>query len=324
MENTLEKGKEYPRGLARGLILDELFDLMLYQRLLDTTSGWIRQTLLELIEIEKQHVAFWQDFFEVHVTKLTVLRKIKLELLILFARIFRSWGSQLVLESIEIYGVRKYLRVWEKYEGTPLGQAVERVIEDELKHEADVVTTAAGRKVVAERIRVIFLGFNDGLVELLGAVSGFFVAFGSVSLVLVAGFTVAIAGAISMAAGVYVASSAEQEVERTERRKKAFMKREKVDLHVHVRPMSGAITVGIAYLIGAFIPLLPVFFGGTNILWSVVISAIMIVIISLFLSFISGMRVWRRILMNLGIIAFAVIAAYLIGSVVSHYFGVSV
>ena len=41
-----------------------------------------------------------------------------------------------------------------------------------------LVTALTERKINAEKIRNIFLGLNDGLVEILGAVSGFFGAFG--------------------------------------------------------------------------------------------------------------------------------------------------
>jgi VIT1/CCC1 family predicted Fe2+/Mn2+ transporter len=50
---------------------------------------------------------------------------------------------------------------------------------------------------------------NDGLVEILGAVSGFFGAFGDAVTVLIAALTIAVAGSLSMAAGAYGAISRE-------------------------------------------------------------------------------------------------------------------
>jgi VIT1/CCC1 family predicted Fe2+/Mn2+ transporter len=44
---------------------------------------------------------------------------------------------------------------------------------DEFKHEDVLVTALTERKINAEKIRNIFLGLNEGLVEILGAVSGF-------------------------------------------------------------------------------------------------------------------------------------------------------
>ena len=97
---------------------------------------------------------------------------------VILCRIGRDTGIHLTLEAVEIYGIRKYLDVWEHYKDDPLREAVRRVLEDEFKHEDNIVSNAIKRKIHPARIRDIFLGFNDGLVEVLGAVSGFFAAFG--------------------------------------------------------------------------------------------------------------------------------------------------
>src|SRR5262249_59523502 len=105
----------------------------------------------------------------------------------------------------EVHGVRKYLALWREYQGHPLGEALRGILMDEFKHEDTLVTALTERKINAERIRNVFLGLNDGLVEILGAVSGFFGAFGEASMVLVAASTTAVAGALSMAAGAFLA-----------------------------------------------------------------------------------------------------------------------
>ena len=86
-----------------------------------------------------------------------------------------------------------------------------------------LVTALTQRKINAEKIRNIFLGLNDGLVEILGAVSGFFGAFGSATMVLIAASTTAVAGALSMGAGAFLALSSEKEVKSTEIAKKIFL-----------------------------------------------------------------------------------------------------
>ncbi|MES4785837.1 MAG: hypothetical protein C4294_08470, partial [Nitrospiraceae bacterium] len=75
------------------------------------------------------------------------------------------------------------------YKDEPLGTAVKGILLDEFKHEDAIVTQMAERKINPEKIRNIFLGLNDGLVEILGAVSGFFGAFGNAIMVLIAGST---------------------------------------------------------------------------------------------------------------------------------------
>src|SRR5919201_280679 len=203
--------------LGRRLVLDEIFDLSLYRALHAVAPGGLRRTLEALIPVETRHVAFWQKFFGLeHVTRLDPRRRFKLALIVVACRLFGASAIHIVLEAIEVHGVKKYLDVWNHYGDGPLGGAVREVLEDEFKHEDATVAGDAELRINPERVRNIFLGLNDGLVEILGAVSGFFAAFNNAAAVLVAGFTVSVAGALSMAAGAWVAASSEAEVRSTE------------------------------------------------------------------------------------------------------------
>jgi VIT1/CCC1 family predicted Fe2+/Mn2+ transporter len=134
----------------------------------------LRPILEQLIPIETRHYQFWQEFFGLKIATLDLPRRLKLALLVGLARLLGSPGIHLILEAIEVYGVRKYLAVWRQYEGGPLGLAVRGILEDEFKHEDAVVMADAERQMNPQRVRDIFLGLNDGLVEILGAVSGLF------------------------------------------------------------------------------------------------------------------------------------------------------
>jgi hypothetical protein len=195
----------YDQSLARTLVLDELFDLSLYQALRHISNPETQRVLDELIQIEARHLAFWQEFFNSTVSRLDPGRRFKLLMIVLICRLFGSTAVHLALEAIEVHGVRKYLSLWTSYRGHPLGAALQNVLEDELKHEDQVVMQLTERKINPEKIRNIFLGLNDGLVEILGAVSGFFGAFGESLTVLIAASTTAVAGSLSMAAGAYAA-----------------------------------------------------------------------------------------------------------------------
>src|SRR5439155_19951908 len=122
-----------------------------------------------------------------HIESFDLARWMKLVLLVAICRVFVAPAIHLVMEAIEVYDVRKYLRVWSAYGNGPLGAAVRDILEDEFKHKDEVVTGDADRKFNPARVRDIFLGLKDGLVEILGAVSGFFAAFGNSLAVLVAG-----------------------------------------------------------------------------------------------------------------------------------------
>src|SRR5258706_4416150 len=249
--------------LGRQLVLDEIFDLSLYRALRDVATGDLRRVLDELIAVETGHVTFWQEFFGLdHVTALDPGRRVKLAMLIAAGRLFGPSGIHVVLEAIEVHGIRKYLRVWDRYKDGPLGSAVRQILEDEFKHEDMVVSGENDRHINPDKVRNVFLGLNDGLVEILGAVSGFFAAFRSSTAVLAAGFTVAVAGALSMAAGAYIGASSEREVRETQDERRRFLGGA-VARQATESPMASALVVGVGYFAGAVVPVLPVLFGAT-------------------------------------------------------------
>ena len=133
---------QYDPSLARALVLDELFDLSLYRALhriaADKDS---RATLEELVKVETQHLAFWQKFFGQQLDRLDGGRRLKLHAMLLACRLLGTTGIHLVLEAIEVHGVRKYLALWQQYEHQPLGEALRGILMDEFKHE-DVLVTA--------------------------------------------------------------------------------------------------------------------------------------------------------------------------------------
>ncbi|HSA63033.1 MAG TPA: VIT1/CCC1 transporter family protein [Nitrospiraceae bacterium] len=310
--------------LARTLVLDELFDLSLYKALREVTEPDVHETLDELITVETAHLAFWQKFFNLHLDRLDFGRRLKLAVMMLVCRIFGSTAVHLVLEAIEVHGVRKYLAIWREYQGTPLGEALRGILMDEFKHEDTLVTALTQRKINAEKIRNIFLGLNDGLVEILGAVSGFFGAFGSATTVLIAASTTAVAGALSMGAGAFLALNSEKEVKSTEVAKKIFLGEESESSPMEEQPLSSALVVGSAYMMGAVVPVLPVLIGATDAMFSVLTAGLMVVVVSTILSFLSGMDIKRRIALNLIIITVAVSVSYGIGIAAKNIWGIAV
>ena len=320
----MESPSLHDRTLAETLVLDELFDLSLYKALRQVTHPDAHHTLDELITVETGHLAFWQKFFDLRLDQLNFRRRIKLAVLIFICKLFGSTAVHLVLEAIEVHGIRKYLALWREYQGQPLGEALQGILMDEFKHEDVLVTALTERKINAEKIRNIFLGLNDGLVEILGAVSGFFGAFGEATMVLIAASTTAVAGALSMAAGAFLALNSEKEVKTTEIAKKIFLGEASEVVPMEESPIGSALVVGAAYIAGAIIPVLPVVFGATNALFSVLTAGLMVIVVSTILSFLSGMDVVRRILLNLAIIAIAVGVTYGIGVFAKRFWGIAV
>jgi len=310
--------------LGRRLVLDEIFDLSLYRALHAIAPGDLRRVLEALIPVETRHVAFWQKFFGLeHVTRLDLGRRLRLAVIAGVCRIFGATAIHIVLEAIEVHGVKKYLDVWKRYGDGPLGAAVREVLEDEFKHEDEVVSGEAERRINPEKVRNVFLGLNDGLVEILGAVSGFFAAFNSSVAVITAGFTVGVAGALSMAAGAYIGAGSEAELRDTEDARKRFLG-ETVTSEVAESPLASAAVVGIGYFIGAVVPVLPVVFGARTVWPTVLTGGTMIVLVSAIVAFISGMDVRRRILLNVVITGLAVVVTYTLGLLTKRLLGVAI
>ncbi len=310
--------------LGRQLVLDEIFDLSLYRALRDIATGSLRGVLDELILVETRHVAFWQEFFGLkQVTSLDPARRLKLVTLLTTCRLFRSAAIHIVLEAIEVHGIHKYLRVWDRYKDGTLGSAVREILEDEFKHEDMVVSGEEERHINPDKVRNVFLGLNDGLVEILGAVSGFFAAFNSSVAVVTAGFTVGVAGALSMAAGAYIGAGSEAELRETEDARQRFLG-EPVTSEAGQRPLVAAAIVGIGYLVGAVVPVLPVLFGARTVLPTVLTGGTMIVAVSAIVAFISGMNVRRRIVLNVIITGIAVVVTYALGLLTKRLLGVEI
>ena len=159
--------------------------------------------------------------------------------------------------------------------------------------------------------------------EILGAVSGFFGAFGEASMVVIAASTTAVAGALSMGAGAFLALNSEKEVKTTEIAKKIFLGEASEVVPMEESPIGSALVVAAAYIAGAIVPVLPVIFGATNALFSVVTAGLMVVVVSTVLSFLSGMDIFRRIVLNLAIIAIAVSVTYGIGVFAKRLWGIA-
>lgn len=310
--------------LGRRLVLDEIFDLSLYRALHPIAPPDLRRMLDALIPVETRHVAFWQKFFRLEgVTRLDAGRRLRLAVLITACRLFGATAMHLVLEAIEVHGVKKYLDVWARYGNGPLGAALREVLEDEFRHEDAIVTTDAGPRISPDTVRNVFLGLNDGLVEILGAMSGFFAAFASTAAIVAAGLTVGVAGALSMAAGAWIGAGSEAELRETEGARRRFLGQPTPD-EPKESPLAAAAIVGIGYLVGAVFPIAPVVFGARNVWPTVIVGGAMIVLVSTVVAFISGMNVRRRIARNVLVTGLAVVVTYVLGLLTKRVLGVQI
>ena len=129
-------------------------------------------------------------------------------------------------------------------------------------------------------VRDLVLGSQDGLVNILGIVLGVAIATDSTRIVLISGLAATFAESISMAAVAYTSSKAAKEYYAKDGVGKMICrlpsgKAVKPEfLQAFQYPLQDSILVGLASLIGSFVPLLPYFF------FSVYTSTILAVIIT--------------------------------------------
>ena len=315
------------KKLSRALIAGEQASLALYERLLPVVGVDAKNILVSLVEIEKRHLRFWEDFFHEPAPPLGIFTKFRISLAVAVARIFGDRAILLILESTEIHAIREYFAVWDRYRDSEMGSSIKKILIEELHDEEIVITGTASRGLRGGNIRNLFLGLNDGLVEILGVVSGLFAAFDHTSSVVIAALTVAIAGSFSMAAGVFAAESSENEIKEVHDRKRAFLDdrtRTGKDEPEGTRPVASSLIVGISYFFGAMVPILPIFFGARGILISFLASGLIAIVIATAISFVTGMNIRKRILVNTVILTLAVSITYTMGIVAKNILGVSI
>jgi VIT1/CCC1 family predicted Fe2+/Mn2+ transporter len=132
-----------------------------------------------------------------------------------------------------------------------------------------------------------------------------------------------VAGALSMAAGAYIGSSSEAEVRATEEERRRFLG-EGAGGEAGESPLVSALIVGVGYVAGALVPVLPVLFGATGMGPTVAAAGLTIIVVSAIVAFLSGMDVRRRIVLNIFITGLAVVVTYSIGSLAKVVWGISV
>src|SRR3990167_2863903 len=186
---------------ALQLVQHEQFDLHLYQRFVRRVkSDELKAILTTMIAEEERHIAIWKRYVpHTHIPHRGVFARFKMAVLLFCGYIFGDTGIRIIIE------------------------AIDEILHDEREHEAQIVGDAYTSEITSERIRSFLLGFNDGLVEMLGAVVGFYATISNPALMVFAGISVISAGSFSMAAGAYAAGRAEYELDKIREAKKRFL-----------------------------------------------------------------------------------------------------
>ncbi|ACO03977.1 MAG TPA: rubrerythrin family protein [Persephonella sp.] len=299
MRQIVEYAKEFYK--------DEINDFVTYSYLSEKAKDpELKKILKEIAEIEKSHAQFWKDFLQKRGEKIpeTAHSKIRLFLLSVLSKIINPVFVVSFLELGESGAVKKYYDFLKKESiDEEEKEKIKKIIVDELEHETTF--SKETQKLGVSNIRDFVLGMNDGLVEILGVVTGLSAVYlNNPFMVAISGLIVGIAGALSMGIGAFISVRSQRQVNegikekleiifdiRPEKAVDEFKEKlvetgipeklaeeissklgkEKNSLkkllveEVTENEIVSGLFTGFAYLIGVLFPVLPYFFSPTSI-----------------------------------------------------------
>jgi len=246
-------------GVILGFYKDELKASQIYKRLaISESNDKVKHQLEAFAKMEKRHAEFWKSLME---SRGIQAKEYKFRFGVLLYLLIRKilglrWTSR-ILELGENKAIREYYEYYKKGDLTEEEkEELKRIILDELAHENFFKEEEQG---IENNIRDIFLGMNDGLVEILSTVAGLTGLYmGKPRLVGISGLIVGLAGTLSMSIGTFISVKNQKDVKsfgifRLRVLKELFNKEEKEEIEIE-NPLKSALFTGVFYLMGtAFI-----------------------------------------------------------------------
>ncbi|MCO6040439.1 VIT1/CCC1 transporter family protein [Thermococcus alcaliphilus] len=294
--------------LASQFYEDEYKDSVLYASLSrGEKDPKLKEEFLRLSHMESNHAKFWHDFLAKRGKK---PEKIKIGRLSFFSvKLLRKLlGPGTVVSLLEMgenSAIQKYFSFLTKYKlSDEEREAISKIILDELEHERFFYESK--KRFHVENIRDFVLGMNDGLVELLGAVTGLSAVYiHNPKIVGISGLIVGVAGALSMGIGAFISVRSQRQVNESVKQRmevlfKVSPKRAKEELierllesgmpeevakevaeklssnenaminllvqESNENELRSALYTGLAYLTGVAFPVLPYFVASSSLL----------------------------------------------------------
>jgi len=172
-------------------------------------------------------------------------------------------------------------------------------------------------------LKDIILGGQDGLVNVLGLVLGVVTATASTRIVLISGLAGTFSESLSMAAVAYTSGKAARDYYKGKIRNhsKAMAKRMSLLVEEYEHPMRDALIVGVAAIVGSFIPLAPYFFLPVR---QATIVAIGVSIVALFLTGsykarLTGIGKWHKSGAEMAVIGtLTAVVGFFIGTILKY------
>ncbi|MCL4344433.1 MAG: VIT1/CCC1 transporter family protein [Nitrososphaerota archaeon] len=311
--------------------LDELRDQMLYSELARSVRDeGAKKKLRELSRIEEGHSKFFLSLLKrsgVSVPDAPSRTKVKLEAFLM--KLFGLGILMKLFEEREAATVVNYLKLFDEVELNEADrETLKSIVKDEMEHESFFAEKSS--MSIVENLRDVLFGMNDGLVELLAAVSGLAGAYERSLLVAITGLVIGIAGALSMSVGAYVSTKSENELNQNRNMRMELSRIVFGDQQGNGEKVSSAkesaAFVGIFYIVGALIPTLPYFLPFsvlTDQFASTLLAVFALAVAGYLTSIISGVSGKRKVAEMVLLALVAALATYLLGNAIRVLTGIT-
>ncbi|WP_393971492.1 VIT1/CCC1 family protein [Oxyplasma meridianum] len=247
---------------------NEITDMIFYDKLSRRVKDdSFRNSLIRLSETEKSHSNFWKQRLEKSGIKVDEIRPKfgRIRGLLVIRRLIGNYLSIKLLEHSEIDSILQYNKFLEDNRSdAEISNPLQKIILDEIEHEEVFSKKAGDEDILIQKNRDLIYGMSDGLVEVLASLAGLSGIISDHFYIALGGTVVGIGGAISMALGAYLSQKSESEYKINELTKKSILER-KIRYGKKMEQYKGeskksALNVGMSYVLGAVIPIIPFIF----------------------------------------------------------------
>ncbi len=195
--------------------IDELNDYYTYTFLAESIENKeIKDVLQKIAKMEKKHSEFWKNYLTKRGIPVPEFKpdSLKIKLLKLLSKFINPVLIISFLELGETSAFKKYYQFLEKGDlSEEEKQQLKSIILDEIEHETTFAEKA--ETLGLTNIRDFVLGMNDGLVEILGVVTGLSAVYlDNPFMVGISGLIVGVAGALSMGIGAFISVRSQRQV----------------------------------------------------------------------------------------------------------------
>ncbi len=208
--------------IVKGFYIDEITDYITYSAIGENVKDKdLKETLKKIANMEKSHSEFWKEFllkrgYDIPDVKVSPFKTGLLKFIAKFI------NPILVISFLELGEANAYEKYYEFLKKAHLSKEEEerlkQIILDEIEHET--VFAKKTEQSGLSNIRDFVLGMNDGLVEILGVVTGLSAVYiNEPFIVAISGLIVGIAGALSMGIGAFISVRSQRQVNEAIREK---------------------------------------------------------------------------------------------------------